>query len=102
MYSSMYQNPETYDIVGMELYIVRRGREYYAFMQYAEGEPGEPVIVKIEVRGSSIEFRTPESYSPPGSFIGKIEAGGIRGRWAKADFSFFLERGRSFWQKQVP
>jgi len=62
--------------------------------------PGPPVVVKVEVKGSSIEFTLPASASEldPGKFRGVISASGIRGKFESAEKTEFLNRRRSYWQ----
>ena len=101
IFSSMYQNPETEDIVGMEIFILKTRNQYYAILQMAEGEPYKPVIVEVKITGNNIEFKTPgppEDYIPQDVFKGKISQTGISGKWEKAGYESFLKRGKSFWQ----
>ncbi len=69
IYSNMRYVERAGDVVGMEIFIVGGVDSYYATVQIAEGAPNPPVVVKVEVRGSSIEFILPDS---PGMNLGKF------------------------------
>jgi hypothetical protein len=114
IYSDMHRVKETGDTVGTELFIVGYGKEYYGFLQNAEGEPGMPSIVKLNIKGNSIEF-TDETFSHLDhiyKFKGIITAKGIEGKWLErkktaketevkwiSDKDITkLKRGKSFWQ----
>jgi len=98
----MYCNKETYDIVGMELTIVKSSSGYYAMVQEAEGELGIPTIAKLTVKGRRIEFSTlgpAHDSMPPRKFVGNIREDGIEGIWVEAGIAERLTKGKSFWEK---
>jgi hypothetical protein len=99
MYSSMRYVQEAGDVVGMEVFIVAGGDGYYATIQLAEGVPDPPVVVKLEVKGSGIEFTLPDnSGANLGKFTGRVSATGIRGKFQHAVKAEFLNRKKSYWQ----
>jgi hypothetical protein len=99
-YSNMYYNTEAGDLIGDEIRIVNTRKGYQGVVQFAEGEPEELVIVKIEVVGNSISFSIPDSSSYAGQFNGTIENGTLKG-----EFHFKtggvdkveLKKGKSYW-----
>lgn len=101
MYSDLYHVPEAGDVVGLEIFVVYGGDCYYATVQIAEGVPEPPVLVKLQITGSSIEFSLPVhagSLSELGKFKGKITATGLTGKFEKETTSRVLKRKKSYWQ----
>jgi hypothetical protein len=99
MYSNMYYVKEAGDVVGMEIFIVSGGDGYYATVQIAEGAPNPPVVVKVQVQGSNIEFTLPNSSGVSlGKYKGNISARGLRGKFEGEEKSSFLKRRNSYWQ----
>lgn len=95
----MHYVEEAGDVVGMEVFIIDGGDGYYATVQIAEGAPAAPVLVKVEVKGSMIEFILPTSSTMNlGKFTGEISARGMVGKFQSAEKSEFLSRRRSYWQ----
>jgi hypothetical protein len=99
IYSNMNYVEEAGDVVGMEVFIVDGGDGYYATVQIAEGAPDPPVLVKVEVKGTAIEFTLPgEAGASLGKFTGTITARGLRGKFANAVRAEYLSRRKSYWQ----
>ena len=99
IYSNMRYIEDAGDVVGMEIFIVAGGDGYYATVQIAEGEPAPPVVVKLEVKDSDIEFTLPAASGlSADKFTGKISANGITGKFQNAVEKEFLTRRRSYWQ----
>ena len=99
IYSNMRYVERAGDVVGMEIFIVGGVDSYYATVQIAEGAPEPPVVVKVEVKGSIIEFTLPNnSGANPGRFTGRISAGGITGKFQNAEKAEVLSRRKSYWQ----
>jgi hypothetical protein len=99
IYSNMRYVERAGDVVGMEIFIVGGVDCYYATVQIAEGAPEPPVVVKVEVKGSSIEFRLPNNSGVNlGRFTGRISARGITGTFQNAEKAEVLSRRKSYWQ----
>ena len=99
IYSNMRYVEEAGDVVGIEIFIVDGGHGYYATVQIAEGAPEPPIVVKVEVKGSMIEFIfSDDSGIDYGKFVGKISAKGLTGKFQTSMKSEFLSRKRSYWQ----
>ena len=45
IYTDIYFNEEAGDLLGVEIFLLRGGDEYYVLFQSAEGIPGKPVVV---------------------------------------------------------
>ena len=66
------------DIGGMLIYITEAdGMDYYATVQEAQGVVGDPVLVKIQVKGADISFALEQSGSTARRFTGKITTAGL-------------------------
>jgi hypothetical protein len=99
IYSNMRYVERAGDVVGMEIFIVGGVASYYATVQIAEGTPEPPVVVKVEVKSSTIEFTLPtDSGVNRGRFTGRISATGITGKFQHAQKTEALNRRKSYWQ----
>jgi hypothetical protein len=99
IYSNLRYVRRAGDVVGMEIFIVGSVDSYYANVQIAEGAPEPPVVVKVDIKGSSIEFTLPDTSGVNrGRFTGRISAGGITGKFQNAEKAEVLSRGKSYWQ----
>jgi len=102
IYSDLHYIPEAGDVIGMEIFIVYGGnKDYHAMIQVAEGAPEPPLLVKLKVTGSNVEFIQPEhagSLSVLGNFKGKITARGLTGKFEKETALRVLKRKNSYWQ----
>jgi hypothetical protein len=99
IYSNMRYVERAGDVVGMEIFIVGGVDSYYATVQIAEGAPEPPVVVKLEVKGSSIAFTLPDNSGVKlDLFTGRISAGGISGRFQNSQKAEVLSRRKSYWQ----
>ncbi|MBS1767026.1 MAG: hypothetical protein JST05_06440 [Acidobacteria bacterium] len=94
LYSDMTYVEEAGDVVGMEVFIVY-GHGFYAMVQEAEGEPNSPVIVPVQVDGTSIRFTLPDSRT----FVGRVTTKGLLGHFlGDKGPETILRRGKSYWQ----
>lgn len=86
----------------MEIFVVYGGNhDYHAMIQAAEGVPEPPLLVKLNVTDSNVEFILPEhagSLSELGNFKGKITARGLTGKFEKETETRVLKRKNSYWQ----
>ena len=99
IYSNMRYVERAGDVIGMEIFIVGGVDSYYATVQIAEGAPEPPVVVKVEVKGSRIEFTLPNNSGVNlGRFTGRISAAGITGKFQHAQKAQALNRRKSYWQ----
>ena len=97
VYTNMWQDKETYDIVGMELFIVKGANGYFALFQIAEGGPGKPILVQPKIDGNHIEFTVPgDSNEAAWKFKGVFMKDGIEVK--SGNLRCFLKRKKSFWQ----
>ena len=100
-YTHMYYNEEGGDVLGEELKIVAtQGRRHQGALQFAEGEPGNLLVVNIEVTGDAIRFAVPEGETHAGSFSGTISGDAIHGEFRYANRAVekvVLKKGKSYW-----
>jgi hypothetical protein len=69
----MYYNAEGGDVLGDEIRIVYTRSGYQGVVQFAEGEPEELVIVRVDGLGTRVSFSVPDSSPYAGQFTGSIE-----------------------------
>ncbi len=104
IYSNLRSYQETGDVGGIEIFVLYSVHGYYALVQFAEGGPDDPTLVKANVNGSSIEFDL-----PVGDRLvkcrGTFTATGLKCHFEKplsdpvsGKESFFLKRTNSYWQ----
>jgi len=103
LYSNMKFGTE--DVTGVEIYVVyslAQSREaYWAIVQCAEGVPGKPLVAKLAVNKSNIQFVVPEdreTLCPSGTFTGTVFAKGLKGKFERMDWPGFLPRKKGYWQ----
>lgn len=78
VYGSLEVGSVSGDIGGMLIYITEAdGMQYYATVQEAQGVIGTPVLVKVQVKGSNIEFALEQSGSAARRFTGRITTAGL-------------------------
>src|SRR5580693_1445077 len=68
--------------------------------QFAEGEPGNLLVVNIEVTGDAIRFAVREGETHAGSFSGSISGDAIHGEFRYANRAVekvVLKKGKSYW-----
>ena len=97
-YSSLRFGTE--DLTGVEVSLVIGGDSYYAIVQCAEGVPGVPEVVPVQVNGAQITFRLENSKSgcPTGLFSGSIDSNGLTGAFEGTKWPGFMKRGKSYRQ----
>lgn len=104
-FSDMRLIPENGDLLGTEIWIVYARNRHWATVQLAEGEPGKPLVVPVEVTGTKIRFTFPlELYHSDGSrapdrlfrFEGEVSRAGLAGMFNGNPV--LLKRRQSFWQ----
>jgi hypothetical protein len=99
-YSNMYFNQEGGDLLGDEVRIVAASGGYQGALQFAEGEPGDLIVVPVTVTGNRISFAIPDSSAYPGRFDGAIENGHLKGEFRfknGGSEKVELPRGKSYW-----
>jgi hypothetical protein len=84
------------DLIGLEVIIVRSREGLLAFVQTADGVPGAPVLVPVNVDGVSLSFTIPSTTGEPLQFRGKVTRQGLKG--VLDDRPLTLPRHRSYWQ----
>lgn len=78
VYGSLQVGSVSGDIGGMLIYITEAdGMDFYATVQEAQGVVGDPVLVKIQVKGANIDFALEQSGSPARRFTGRITTAGL-------------------------
>lgn len=104
VFSSLKLNPETGDVIGIEITISKCQLGYCAIFQSAEGESRSPVVAKISIsKDNKMELFVNEEHGYKGKFYGGISDEGIEGEFDGGALSpdgnrkFFLKRGSSFW-----
>jgi hypothetical protein len=104
VYTDMRRQPETGDIIGVELFIVQTNRGAFIVFQDAEGSPRVPVVVPGKIQNRRIKFHLPERDGYTGKFVGTISGSTISGHFTDGQQSsfgkseFMLKRRKSFWQ----
>jgi hypothetical protein len=92
------------DVLGTEVWIVYARGKFWATVQMAEGAPEPPVVVPVEVSGSTIKFSIRESLVNQSgnpfdlviSFEGTVTRAGLSGKANSVPFN--LKRSASYWQ----
>jgi hypothetical protein len=99
LYSDFTYIPEAGDVVGTEVFIVYGNRQHWAFLQHAQGEPDEPVLVPVVVSGTLVEFPFPQ-YGENAVFKGRVTAQALEGTISGIETTVALKlpRRRSYWQ----
>jgi hypothetical protein len=101
-FSDMQYIPEAGDVVGAEVWIVYGGDHYYATIQLAEGVPFPPVVVPVDVSGSTVKFAVPDQgvnadgIPAPLNFEGIVTPTGLVGKVGSQKLN--LKRRSSYWQ----
>ena len=98
IYSSLYFNNESGDILGEEIMIVFSNKGYIATYQSSEGEPTIPVVTKVNIVNNTIIFTLPPPFDIQGEFIGTISKNMLIGKFKKSNQVLTLERKNSYWQ----
>jgi hypothetical protein len=83
VYDNITVGKESGDLEGMRVIIFEGGGGYYCIVQIASGgaELPAPAMVKVNVKGSNIDFTVKEPYgegSEPVKFSGSVTAAGLR------------------------
>src|SRR5262249_40168851 len=78
-FSSLEYHESEGDVVGVELRIVPARGGYEGTFQFAEGEPGHLVLVKVDVKGDVIRFSVPPPCMYAGEFEGHFDGKAVRG-----------------------
>lgn len=83
LYENFRYVEEAGDVVGMGVFIVWSSNglksSFNALVQTAEGMPGTPVLVKVTVNGSDIEFSLPGDDGAVTVFKGTVSKKGLAG-----------------------
>ena len=99
MYSNMEYNKEGGDLLGIEIYLVYGGRDYFAIVQCAGGAPAPPVVTPVEISGTEITFKIPEGQPECGTtFNGTVSKEGLRGRFLGDTAERWLPRQKGYWE----
>jgi len=96
----MHYIAEAGDVLGTEIKIVYAGDHYQGALQFAEGAPGELIIVDVESKENSIQFAIPDGNPYAGNFSGKIKNGWLRGAFrfkSGGEGKVALHKGKSYW-----
>ncbi len=78
-YSNLLLEPETGDVGGMEVVIIKSYGGDWAAVVIADGTAGDPVLVPVKLDYPNIEFTLPEAapYEGYGKFTGRITRQGM-------------------------
>jgi hypothetical protein len=99
-YSDLKFNQQGGDLLGVELRIVMTRNGYQGVVQFAEGGPGELILVNVQVDGKRIKFVIPDDNSNAGSFSGVIGNGVLTGHFqykGGGAEDVVLKKGKSYW-----
>jgi len=101
-FSSLEYVEEGGDLVGEEIKIVYTSRSgYQAAIQFAEGEPSELIVVKVNIKGNKVQFEIAEPDTFAGVFTGTLDIKGLKGvyRYKKGglETNWNLPRKASYW-----
>jgi hypothetical protein len=99
-YSNMYYNREGGDVLGDEIKIVFTSAGYQGVLQFAEGAPGQLIVVDIKADGNKISFTIPSSSTYAGEFHGSVVNRRLEGEFqfeSGGSEKVRLLRGKSYW-----
>ncbi len=99
-YTNLHFNSEGGDLLGVELRIAVTRSGYQGVLQIAEGEPGQLVLVNVQVDGNRINFVIPNDNPDAGSFSGAIANGVLTGHFrfkSGGAEDVVLKKGKSYW-----
>lgn len=90
------------DLNGVEIRILMSRNGARAILQFADGGPGEPVVVPISIQGDQVRFAVPKGSGEEGTFTGRVSTGQLVG-----DFEYarggkehvILRRQASYWDR---
>ena len=99
VYTDMKYNKESGDVVGQEIFVVFSKDGYFAILQSSEGEPTAPVVVPLQVDGTSIMFKVPPTLDIRGDFHGRVSGDHLIGTFSGNNQSVDLKRQNSYWQR---
>lgn len=100
LFSNMAYDQESGDVEGFEFFFVYSKSGYYVFYQYSNGEPEEPKLVPLNIRGNDFEFTITGGGEFSGTFVGKFTVNGVQGYFKNSPkVTIKLKRGRSYWQR---
>jgi hypothetical protein len=99
MFSNLEYNKESGDLLGIEIYLVYGGRDYFAIVQCAGGSPAPPVVTPVEISGTEITFKIPEVQPECGTtFTGTVSKEGLRGRFMGDTAERWIPRKKGYWE----
>ena len=99
-YTNMHYNHEGGDVLGEELRIAYTSKGYEGTLQFAQGVPGELILVEITQKGKKIAFDIPPKHPEEGSFNGTIERDTLEGQFmfkSGGTQNVQLKKGKSCW-----
>jgi len=102
-FSDFAYSEKTGDVGGAEIFIsyalVNNGLEsrHYAYVQIAEGGPGEPQLVPVAVQGSRITFSLRRPYDAISPFVATVTRDSLIGHFTNG-WVLRLPRRPSYWQ----
>ncbi len=102
-FSDLRSHPQTGDLGGVEVFIsyatVNNGLEsrHYAYVQIAEGSPGEPQLVPVTVNGNKVSFSLSGKYAAISPFSGAVLGDSLIGQFTNK-WQLRLPRRSSYWQ----
>ena len=100
-FSSFKYYDESGDVVGLEVFITYSRDGYFATVQGAEGVPGKPVVVPVQISGNALSFTVPNSndyIGYHGEFTGLVKNEGLYLKVKGISQQLFLPRRASYWQ----
>jgi hypothetical protein len=99
LFSDLRYIEEAGDLIGMEVYLVQGRSGYSAVVQCAGGEPADPVVVEVEVDGTTVSFELPKGQPECGTtFRGIVSSKGLRGRFVGESKDRWLPRKKGYWE----
>jgi hypothetical protein len=102
-FSDFAYHAETGDVTGVEIFIshatLEHGlrRQYYAYIQIAEGVPLEPQLVPVTVDGANVRFSLAGRFERLSPFVGTVTADSLVGVFSNG-WEIRLPRKGSYWQ----
>lgn len=99
-FTDLSYSAESGDLSGTELRIVQTRKGYQGILQFAEGGPGEVIVIPVSIDGENVHFEIPLSSPDAGTFQGKISARDLRGKFkfrTGGELEVRLPRKKSYW-----
>ena len=100
IFTDIHYDREARTLAGTELKIVGAKRAYQGALQFAEGGPGDLVVVQVKIASNKIDFSVPDTDVHAGEFSGVVENGLLHGQFRLKNGvveAVSLKKGMSYW-----